>query len=104
MESGEPQFKASPGIAILEEVKEQETAAIIGTTPKTGRICKGKILSMGRNLVTDANAILEAEFYGQEGDIVYFLHYYDEGGYDYRDIDGKRYYFVKWQDFRGKAL
>lgn len=93
-------INAAPGIAVITPI-EEKASEIITTDKKQGRIQKGKILSMGRNVITDANALLEASFYGKEGDIVYFLSYYEEGGYDYATVNGEKYYFVKWQDFRG---
>jgi len=93
-------FLASPGIAIIKEIEEQDNTALSFGSPKTSRVIKGEIIAMGANLITDADALLEADRYGKVGDIVYFLHYYDEGGHDIAYVDNKKYYTVKWQDFR----
>jgi co-chaperonin GroES (HSP10) len=96
----ELQFTPSPGIAIIEEIKETETqGGIVGVTEKH-RIIPGKIIAIGKDLVTDAGAILKANVYGRVGDIVYFIHYYEEGGYDVAIVNQTKYYTTKFQDFR----
>lgn len=94
------QLIASPGIAIVEPLVSKTTSAIITQTKPKGRIGIGKIISMGKDILTDFGSILKASDYGKEGDVVYFLSYYEEGGYDFTSVDNKQVYMVKWQDFR----
>lgn len=94
-------IKASPGIAIISTIKETKESSIIGPDKTRGRITKGKIVSMGADDMTNNGAVIPAKNYGKVGDVVYFLHYYDEGGVDVGEIGGETYFFVKWPDFRG---
>lgn len=94
--------KAAPGIAIVEPLETKQTAAIVTSNKARGRIIPGKIISMGEDDITNSGAIIPAKKYGKTGDIIHFLHYYDEGGVDEGEINGKKYFWVKWGDFRGK--
>lgn len=94
-------FTASPGIAIILPTDEQTTSTII-TGKKDGRITQGKIVSMGADTTGSGGEVIHAHDYGKEGDIVWFLHYYDEGGVDVMQVGSTKYYAVKWGDFRAK--
>ncbi len=93
------QLIASPGIAIISAAKKEESD-IIGPDKTQGRIKKGTIIAMGADDTTQTGEKIPASRYGKEGDIVYFLHYYDEGGVDVGQVNGETYFFVKWGDFR----
>lgn len=92
-------FKASPGIAIIEEISDKDISSITLTQKAQGRIIKGKIIAMG-DIDTQHGQQIEPDRFGKEGDTVYFLHYYEEGGVDIGMINGVKFYFVKWGDFR----
>lgn len=86
-------FKASPGTVIIELIKAQQWGE------KTNfRIKTGKVVSVGDNLVTDFNALIEPARYCNVGDTVSFLSYDNE--YDQGQIGEKDYYFTKVQDIR----
>lgn len=88
----------SPGILLIEPL-DTKTNAILTGNKQFQRNKKGKIIAKGKNLVTDFGALIEIDWYGKVGDIVYFLSY--EEGYDQIDENGKKYYLVKYQDLRG---
>lgn len=93
-------MKATPGIAIVTLIEDKTSPGITTTTKKEGRIIKGKIVSMGEYDTTPTGEKIYPERFGKEGDIVHFLHYAEEGGVDIGMIDGIKYFFVKWGDFR----
>lgn len=93
-------IKASPGLALIEPIIEKSESGITITSKKEGRIIKGKIIKMGNDDLNNYGTKIEAKNYGKEGDIIYFLSYYEEGGYDQVKIEGVNYYLVKWGDFR----
>lgn len=93
---------ASPGIAIIKSIVENKESSIIGPSQTKGRIKRGEIISMGPDDTTQTGENIPASRYGKEGDIVYFLHYYDEGGVDIGQVNGEEYFFVKWGDLRAK--
>jgi co-chaperonin GroES (HSP10) len=97
-------FESSPGFAIVKEVKEEEGESIVLSQKKQGRIILGEIISMGGDTTGSAGELVKASEYGKVGDKIWFLHYYDEGGVDVGEIDGQKYYFVKFGDFRAKKL
>lgn len=92
-------FKASPGIAIIQEITDKDASSITLTQKAQGRIIKGKVISMGE-FDTQHGEDIEPDRFCKEGDTVYFLHYFEEGGVDVGMIDGVKYYFVKWGDIR----
>ena len=94
-------FTPSPGIAVIELLKETENTAIVTSNKSSGRIIKGKVIAMGADDMTQSGTPIVGKTYARVGNTVWFLHYYDEGGVDVGDIDGKKYYFVKWGDIRG---
>lgn len=93
-------YQASPGTAIIIGKEEKAEKGFITTQKVQGRIIKGQIVSMGNYDTTAQGEKILPERFGKEGDIVYFLHYYSEGGMDFGEIEGQKYYFVKWGDFR----
>jgi co-chaperonin GroES (HSP10) len=97
-------FVASPGIAVVKEIEEKDSKDVILTQKKEGRIIKGEIISMGSDTTGSGGEPILANKFGSVGDIVWFLHYFDEGGVDVGIIDGIKYLFVKWGDFRAKQL
>ena len=89
----------SPGIALVLPLDEKSSSLVL-SSKKDGRILKGKIVEMGQDDINNYGAIIVASNYGKKGDLIYFLSYYDEGGYDNVKIDNTRYYLVKFGDFR----
>jgi|GEM_PF-6110247 len=92
-------YIASPGIALIQPLAEKNTTLIL-TNLKEGRIIRGKIIDMGLDDTNNYGGKIEAKNYGRNGDIVWFLSYYQEGGYDKVKLDGVEHYLVKWGDFR----
>ncbi len=90
----------SPGLALIQPLEEK--SELIITSKNEGRILKGTIIEMGPDDMNNYGGILKADNYGKKGDVVYFLSYYGEGGYDQIKIDNVDYYFVKFGDIRGK--
>ncbi len=88
-------FKASPGIAIIEPFKDSEAQLITGTK-KFQKIKKGKIITIGKALVTDFGALIESSWYGKVGDIVWF-NSFDED-YDVITEGTRKFHLVKIQD------
>jgi co-chaperonin GroES (HSP10) len=97
-------FIASPGIAIIKLIEEKTNESLVLTNKSQGRIVKGEIISMGLDTTGTAGETVKASNFGKEKDIVWFLHYFDEGGVDVGVVDGIKYLFVKWGDFRAKQL
>lgn len=89
----------SPGVAIVKEIKEESISGL-NTGAQQKRIIKGEIIEMGPDDMNNYGGIVEAKNYGKKGDTIYFLSYYQEGGYDKFKIDGTEYYLVKFGDFR----
>lgn len=94
-------LKASPGVAIIKGITVKDERNLVLLNKVQGRILKGKIIWMGDYDTTSTGEKILPERFGKEGDIVYFLHYAEEGGVDIGMIDSEKYYFVKWADFRG---
>jgi co-chaperonin GroES (HSP10) len=92
-------FTPSPGIVIISPLKKEE-ASIIGSDKSQGRIIKGKIIAIGGDDTTTMGEIIKASKYGKTGDIVWFLSYYTEGGYDRMEVNGELLYCVKFADIR----
>lgn len=97
-------FKAAPGIAIIKEIKDKDTSALVVRQTTKGKIKKGKIISMGPDDISNSGAVIPAKHYAKEGDIVLFLSYYIEGELDYTKIEGEDYYLVKFGDLRGVQI
>jgi len=97
------QYIASPGVAIIEEIQEENSGLRLSNEIK-GRVRQGKILSMGGPTTGSAGEPVTPEQFGKEGDIVLFMSYYEEGGSDYGIVSGKKLFFVKWGDLRGKKI
>lgn len=93
-------YTASPGIAIIQEIKDKDTAPVTLTQQSKGKIKKGKIISMGADDITNQGGVIPAKNYGKTGDIVLFLSYYVEGELDYTKIEGQDYYLTKFGDIR----
>lgn len=91
----------SPGIAIIEPLETHDPSAFATSSQPKGRTIRGTIIAMGADDKTVYNIPIKATDYGKVGDIVWFLHYYEEGGVDIMTFNDKQYYVAKWQDFRG---
>lgn len=96
-------LKASPGIAIVEQIKGNQSQ-FANTSQQPGRIIAGKILSMGEYDTTSSGEKVMPERYGKVGDIIHFMSYYTEGGADIGTVDNKQFYFVKWAEFRAVEI
>ena len=84
------------GIVVIEPLKENTN--IITNSKSTTRILKGKVVSIGKPLITDFGTVIDPKDYCKAGDVVYFLSY--EGSYDIYKETGKEIYLVKIQDLR----
>lgn len=88
-----------PGKVIIEPL-DTKTNTILTGNKQFQRNRKGKIIAIGRNLVTDFGSLIEMDWYAKIGDIVYFLSY--EEGFDLVEDNGKKFYHVKVQDLQSK--
>ena len=87
----------SPGIFIIEPLDTKSEAITVGK-PKFQKIKKGKVIAVGRNLVTDFGSLIETDWYAKVDDLVWFLSYEEE--YDSIKEGNKEYFVVKAQDIR----
>jgi hypothetical protein len=98
-----PTFYPHPGISIIKLLDRDHAESLVSSLKRNAtQLLRGEIFVMGPPLLTDFNAIIQAENYGEVGDIIYFLSY--EGGYDELVIEGVKYKAVKWADFRTKVI
>lgn len=95
-------FQPSPGIAVVKEFKQENTSSVMTKNSSKGRIITGTIVYMGLADMTTSGVLIKPELFGKVGNTIWFLHYYDEGGVDVGEIDGVEYFFVKFQDIRGR--
>lgn len=93
-----PSFKPAPGIIIAEYIEPFDKSSLTITSKSESRLLKGKIVAIGGDLTTPMGNIIQAEKYGKVGNVLYFLSY--EGNYDWRIIEGKKYYSIKFEDCR----
>lgn len=94
------QIICSPGIALVKPLEETSQSGVnLGNKQET-RILKGEVVEMGPDDINNYGAVIKAEDYGKKGGVIYFLSYYQEGGYDRVKIEGIEYYLVKFGDFR----
>lgn len=83
----------SPGIYLVELIETEDSPLVLQTKSQT-RLLKGKVLAVGKHVLTDFNAVLYP--FAKVNQTIYFLSY--EGNYDTID---KKIYLVKFQDLRG---
>jgi len=95
-----PQLIPSPGIALIEPMEEKKQNGGISMVKESYRIIPGKIIAMGINLESIYGGKLNGVDYGEAGDTIYFYHIYQEGGYDTTYLNDKKYFLIKWEDFR----
>lgn len=93
-------FKPAPGIVVLEHIEDSSSLAI--TSKQQTQIGYGRVIAIGKDLTTPLGKVIQGKDYCKIGDLVYFLTY--EGGYDHTTINGKKYYFVKFDDLRTTIL
>lgn len=91
-------LQASPGILIAEEIQEDNKTSIKLTGENQSRLMRGKVIAVGIDVESSLRPFKGKDF-ASVGEIIVFLSY--EGGYDYRLIDNKKYYFIKFEDVRG---
>ena len=94
-------FQATPGIIIVTPVEEKQSQFTV-TGQKTGRIIQGKVVSVGDYDTTTNGEKVDPARFCKVGDLIWFLHYYDEGGVDVMEVEGKKYYCVKLGDIRAR--
>ena len=92
-------FIPAPGIVLVEPIEKEQTSGVVTTSKSTTRILKGKVLEVGPDLITNADALLVSRHYCKAGDKITFLSY--EGDYDNFTHENRKYYVVKFEDIRG---
>ena len=89
-------YKCAPGIVLVEPIVS--SSKIIINEKKDSKIVKGKVLAIGMQYTTLANAVLKPEWYCKIGDTVWFLTYNEMN--DQFEEDGKKYFVVRFEDIR----
>lgn len=92
-------YTPSPGIALVKPFEENKDKFKL-TDKIEGRIYRGEIITMGADDKTGYGEPIVGSEYGKAGDVIWFMHYYQEGGVDMVYLDNVLFYVVKWQDFR----
>jgi co-chaperonin GroES (HSP10) len=88
----------APGCCLLELRPEKNTSGLAISVTNKQQILRGNVIAVGLPGTTKFGAQVQSPC--KRGDVVFFLSYEQNGGYDSFTHLGKKYYVVEFLDIR----